>query len=314
MGKRATIVSSVTLGAVVLALLARATTVHSVNAAPLIYRVVGNVNDLDGVEGIAPPGRLVELWVKQRNFREGSDDPNADDQFGWCGWKNGGAPVRVAMTSADAKGIWRMSNLRQQAGNTVMIMPAGPGGDKCLGGIYTELLPRACDAPGVNCTAWQAPTLHWLNVRHLTSIIGAVAGSVSGAEQTSAAVADGPNDGPEWSDVTDVDQNGIDTTVAGYTPGQRVTWRCGTGGTALCPSVTIHDSSTVISPDPEYPFLLGTIQGHRAGGSFLASAAVARGTPIGFSVNVNVKLRGRLDINLGCDQRKFFDFSQPLQF
>lgn len=309
---RRTIVAPVALAAVLGALLVRATTLHSVNAAPLIYRIVTNVNDLDGVEGLAPPGRVVELWTKQRNFKEGTlEDPA--DVFGWCRWKNNGDPIRVGVAVADARGVWRLDGLRS-SGNTVMVFPPGPGGDACLGGIYTELLPRACDAPGVNCTGWSTPTLRWLNVRKLTPIVAAVAGSVDGAEQTSAAVADGPNDGPEPSDVVDVDQNGVDTTAPGYTVGQRVTWRCGAGGTLVCPSITVHDSSTAISADPEYPFVLGTIQAHRTGGSFIAAAAIARGTPIGFGVNVNVKFRGRLDVNLGCDRARFFDFSVPLQW
>jgi hypothetical protein len=54
-------------------------------------------------------------------------------------------------------------------------------------------------------------------------------------------------------------------------------------------------------------------QSRRAGGSFIAAAAIPRGQPIGFAVNVNVKFRGRLDVNLGCDRRSFFDFSVPLQ-
>jgi hypothetical protein len=250
----------------------------------------------------------VELWTRQRNFKEG--DGGTTDPFGWCAWKNSGNAVRVGVTTADAQGIWRMKGLRT-SGNTVMMFPAAPGGDRCLGGMYTQLLPRACDAPGVNCTAWSEPTLHWLNVRKLTPIIAAVTGSIEGADQASAAVADGPDDGPEPTDVVDVDQNGIDTTAPGLVSGQRVTWRCGAGGTLACPSVTVHDASTAISTDPEYPFVLGTIQAHRPGGSFIAAAAVPRGTPIGFAVNVNVRFRGLLDVNLGCDERRFFDFSVP---
>src|SRR5439155_703250 len=139
----------------------RATTLHSVNGAPLVYRVVSNVNDLDGVEGMAPPGRVVELWYRQRNFKEGTDD--ASDPFAWCAWKNGGNAVRIGVATADAGGVWRLSDLRH-AGTTVMLFPPGPGADRCLGGVYTELLPRACDQPGVNCSAWTRPTLHWLNV------------------------------------------------------------------------------------------------------------------------------------------------------
>ena len=164
MTKGSSIGGSVALGGVLVALVLRATTLHSVNGAPLVYRVVSNVNDLDAVEGLAPPGRAVELWVKQRNFKEGTDD--ASDPFAWCGWKNGGDAVRIGIATADAKGVWRLSDLRH-AGTTVMLFPPAPGGDRCLGGLYTELLPRACDQPGVNCSAWDAPTLHWLNVRKL---------------------------------------------------------------------------------------------------------------------------------------------------
>lgn len=308
MAKRSVFVSSAAMAAVLVALVMRATTLYSVNFAPLIYRATAQVNDLDSVEGIAPPGQYVELWVKQRNFKEGND---AADPFGWCGWKNNGQQVRVGVTRAGSDGIWRMSGLRA-SGNAVMLFPPGPGGNKCLGGLYTELLPRACDAPGVNCTVAAAPKLHWLNVKKLTNIIAVTTGSVSQAEQTSASIADGPNDGPELSDVLDVDQNGFNTLLPGYTVGQRVTWRCGTGGTGACPSIPVHDSSTAISTDPEYPFVLGTIQAHRTGGSFIAAAAIPRGAPIGFAVNVTVKFRGLLDINLGCDQKKFFDFELPI--
>lgn len=309
MAKRSMVVGSTALAAVLVGLALRATTVHSVNLQPLIYRMLTQVNDLDQVEGIAPPGKTVELWYRQRTFKEGED--GSGDPFAWCAWKNGGQRVRIGVTTVDSTGTFRFVGLRA-SGNTVMVMPAAPGEDDCRGGVYTEILPRTCDAVGVNCTAWVAPTLHWMNVRKATPIIGTVAGSVSGASYTSVAVADGPNDGPEPSDVVDVDQNGIDTTAPGYTIGERVTWRCGAGGTALCPSVTVHDASTVIAPDPEYPFVLGTIQAHRAGGSFVAAAAIPRGAPIGFAVNVNLRLRGRLDINLGCDRARFFDFLPSL--
>ena len=64
MEKRSVFVSSAALAAVLVALVMRATTLHSVNAAPLIYRATASVNDLDTVEGLAPPGQYVELWVE----------------------------------------------------------------------------------------------------------------------------------------------------------------------------------------------------------------------------------------------------------
>jgi hypothetical protein len=308
MVKRSSLVSFASAAAVLTALLGRAVTVHSIGAVPVIYRAIANDNDLDSVEGLAPPGRLVELWYRQRNFREG--DAGTTDPFGWCAWKHGGVAVYLGTTWSDANGVWRFQNL-QGSGNTVMLFPAAAGG--CESGIYTELLPRACDAPGINCTMWATPKLGYLNVRKETPIIGVAVATVTGAEQASLAVADGPDDGPGPSDVSDVDQNAVDTTVPGYAVGQRITWKCGAGGTATCPSVTVHDASTAVSTDAEYPFVLGTMQAHRAGGSFIAAAAVVRGTPIGFAVNVNVKLRARADVNLGCDSPKPFNFL-PFQF
>ncbi len=302
---------TVTAGALVLmGLVLRAVTVHSVGAVPTIYRVTSNNNDLEGVEGIAPPGRLVELWYKQRTFREGAGE--GDDLFSWCGWKNGGNAVYLGAAYADGEGVFRFTNLRNQF--TVNIFPPAASSGTCQGGVFTQLMPRACDSPGINCTQWNVPTMHWLNVKKQNPTTGTAAGAVSGAETAAIAIADGPNDGPEPSDVNDVDQNGIDTRRPGMTWGQRVSWKCGAGGTAVCPSVAIHDASTVIETDPEYPYLLGTMQAHRPGGSFFAAGAVARGQDLGFTANVNVKFRGLLDINLGCDQQQFFDFSVPFNF
>ena len=59
---------------------------------------------------------------------------------------------------------------------------------------------------------------------------------------------------------------------------------------------------------------MATLQGHRHGGSIIATAARARNNPLGFTVNVNVKFRGSLDVNLGCDRASFFDFSLPFTF
>src|SRR5262245_48901131 len=138
MAKRRVIVGSVAFGVLLVALAIRATSLHSMGAQPFIYRATAKVNDLDSVEGLAPPGSYVELWVKQRNFREG--DPELDP-FSWCAWKNGGNPIQIGATHADTAGVWKLENLRL-SGNTVMVFPPGPGGDVCLGGIYTELLPR----------------------------------------------------------------------------------------------------------------------------------------------------------------------------
>ena len=308
MSKPSSVVRGVVgVGVLTCGLVLRAVTVHSVPAAPLIYRVVSNNNDLDSVEGLSVPGRTIELWYKQRSFREGAE--SGSDSFSWCTWKNGGAAVLLGTTVADHQGFWRLGNLR--AHNTVMLFPGAPSATQCTGGVLTQLLPRACDAPGVNCTNWTPPKLHWLNVKKQTANTATAAGAISAADQVSIAVADGPNDGPEPTDLIDVDSNGVDTTLGGFTPGQKVTWKCGTGGTAVCPAVAVHDSTTITEPDPEFPFILGSIQGHTPGGSIFAAAEIPRGEPLGFMVNVNLRFRGRVDLNIGCDQAKLFDFSAP---
>ena len=73
MAKRSRLLASATFVVTLVALALRATTVHSVGPAPLIYRATILVNDLDSVEGLAPPGQFVEVRVRQRNFIEGED-------------------------------------------------------------------------------------------------------------------------------------------------------------------------------------------------------------------------------------------------
>jgi hypothetical protein len=297
---------------VVTALLGHAVTAVSIGGKPILYRATVNNNDLEGVEGLGTPGRAVQLWMRQRNFIDGT--PDGGDVFSWCAWKNGGTPVFVAATNVGSNGTFRIGGIRRGT-TTVMIYPSGPGDNLCRGGLYTELLLKECDTmAGGHCSTWEVPTMHWLNVNKLPGPIGVAAGRISGAYQAAIAVADGPDDGPEYSDVLDVDQNGFDTTKPGAVLGGAIEWRCGSGGTAPCPSIAIHDGSTAISTDPEYPFVVATLQGHRPGGSIIATAARGRPDPLGFAVNVNVKFRGRLDVNLGCDRSRFFDFSVPLNF
>jgi hypothetical protein len=312
MQRRRLVIGLVSAVSVVGALVGHAITVLGGPSQPLIYRATVNNNDLDGVEGLGTPGRVVQLWIRQRNFKDGA--PDGADQFEWCAWKNQGAPVFIGSAAVGTNGVFRFANLRALP-TTVMLFPAAAGDDRCRGGLYTELLMRECDsAVGGNCTVWDVPTLHYLNVRKLPGSVGVATGKISGALQAAISVADGPNDGPEYSDVVDVDQNGFDTTAPGAIPGSTIEWRCGAGGTAPCPSVPIHDASTALQADPEFPFVLATLQGHATGGSIIAAAARARENPLGFTVNVNVKFRGKLDVNLGCDRARFFDFSVPFNF
>ena len=293
-------------------LVMRATAVYSVGAQPKIYRITSQRDLLDSIEGVTTPGRLVEVWYRQRNFKEG--DTGETDPFSWCGWKNNGQKVLIDRAWADASGVFRISNLAA-SGNSVPLLPDAPGGDRCRGGLFTEIFPRACDAPGVNCSPDHAPVLHWMNMKHLNAITGGTAAAMSQADQISVAVADGPDDDSSISNHTDVSYHALDTTTPGYTRWQKVSFKCGPGGTTTCPSAPIYDASTVIDSDAEYPFLLGMLQGHSDGGSSIAAVKVPRGSPLGplvrVAVDVNVRLRADIGLNLGCDPPKPFDFLVP---
>jgi len=89
--------------------------------------------------------------------------------------------------------------------------------------------------------------------RKLAGGVGAAMGKVSDAYQAAISFADGPDDGPEFSDVIDVDQNGFDTTIGGGVVGRTIEWRCGAGGTASCPSIAIHDGSTALENRSRVP-------------------------------------------------------------
>jgi hypothetical protein len=293
-------------------LLTRATTVYSIGGQPKIHRMTTQRDLLDSVEGLATPGRVVELWYRQRNFKEG--DVTGTDPFSWCGWKNNGQKVHIATVTADSAGVFRISNLAT-SGNSVPLFPSAPGADRCRGGLFTELLPRACDAPGLNCSTDHAPILHWLNLKRPNALTGATAGAMSEADQLAVAVADGPDDDNSLSNHTDVNTHSLDTTGAGYTRWQRVTFKCGPGGTTICPTAPIYDASTVLESDAEYPFLFGTLMGHSNGGSAIAAAKVPRGSDLGprvtVDVDVDVRLRADANFNLGCDSPKLFDFLAP---
>ena len=142
MRRRKLMVGAVFSVAVVTALLGHAVTAISVGGKPLIYRATVNNNDLDAVEGLGTPGRVVQLWVRQRNFKDG--EPDGGDPFRWCDWKNHGDPVFVGTASVDTNGVFRLRELRAQS-TTVMLFPPAAGDDVCRGGLYTELQLKECE-------------------------------------------------------------------------------------------------------------------------------------------------------------------------
>jgi hypothetical protein len=178
---------------VVTALLGHAVTAVSIGGKPLVYRAVVNANDLEGLEGIATPGSAVHLYMRQRNFKDGT--PDGTDRFDWCAWKNRGKAVFIASTWADQNGVFRYTGLRANA-TTVSALP-------CVGRrrrVSRRSLHRAParrmqpverqlhDARGADDALAERA--------QAAGGVGAAMGRISNAYQASISVADGPNDGP----------------------------------------------------------------------------------------------------------------------
>src|SRR4029453_19294763 len=212
MQRRRLVIGGVLVAGVVTALLGHAVTAVSVGGNALVYRATVNANDLEGLEGLATPGSVVHLYMRQRNFKDGT--PDGADRFDWCAWKNNGRAIFIATTWADQNGVFKFTGLRANA-TSIMLFPASAGDDVCRGGLFTELQLVECSPWSGTCTSPEVPTMHWLNARKLPGGVGAAMGRISNAYQASISVSDGPNDGPEFSDVIDVDQNGFDTTKDG---------------------------------------------------------------------------------------------------
>ena len=137
------------------AIVGHAINVFSVGAKPIIYRATANNNDLDGVEGLGTPGRFVQLWARQRNFKDGT--PDGPDIFQWCGWKNNGNPTYVGAAPVTANGVCRFTNLRSQT-TTIMLFPPSAGDDVCRGGLSrssccSSATPRSAATASSGCRA-----------------------------------------------------------------------------------------------------------------------------------------------------------------
>ena len=254
---------------------------------PMVDKMQILFNDLQALQGVGVPGTELTVRARQRNFREGTPR-DAADPFDWCAWKNNGNPIILGSTVVDANGLWTLDDL------DLAILPSVADGDSCGGGLRTELLIDSPFGPGT------APLAHWLNVERPTQQTGTVTGALEFADRAAIAIADGPDDG-DTPYPRDVDEDGIDLCASGIGCGAKVTWRCN-GGTLQCPQTTIHDGSTVIDADREYPFVVGMLAGHKPGGSVLMAAEINR-PALGPTFHLDVEIGG-----LPACNNKFFDF------
>ena len=214
------------------------------------------------LSGRGVPGTALTVFVRQRHFVEGRLD-DASDPFSWCNAPGDGVRFGLGGATVGADGSWTL------AGLTLPVVPVAAAPSSCAGGLRTEFLVDSGFGPGV------APEATWLNLRLLNPTSTAtVAGAIDGAEQAAIAVAAGPSAGSAYSPVNDA-VDGLDLCASGFGCGRHVAWRCDGGGTFACPRLTVADQSA-FPGDSEYPFVLGVLTGHRAGGSVLMVTKVPR--------------------------------------
>jgi len=254
---------------------------------PMIEQMQILFNDLKTLHGVGVPGTALTVHARQRNFREGTPR-DAADPFDWCAWKNDGNPITLGSAPVGADGRWTLADL------DLAILPSVADGTACGGGLRTELLIDSPYGPGT------APVAYWFNVDRPTQQTGTAAGALEFADRAAIAIADGPDDG-DTPYPRDVDEDGIDLCASGIGCGAKLTWRCN-GGTLQCPQTTVHDGSTVIDADREYPFVVGMMTGHKAGGSVVMAAEINR-PALGPTFHIDLDIGGLPN----CDN-KFFDF------
>lgn len=260
-------------------------------AEPTITKFEVDDNDISRVTGVGVPGQWVALDYTQWNFKS-DQSLYSNDNINNChsfGQKPAGGAVTVG-----SNGIWQVSGL------DIQYLPTGSGGDVCQGGMETRFyIKHAGDTVG----DWNdAPLIWWAQPsKSNEGKIGKMKGEVIYAQQASVSIADGP-------DSNDNDEDGHqDLCSLGLCSGASAKWFCN-GGNFPCPSIDIHDGSTIIQPDPEFLFLTGAVQSHKPGGSAIATARKSRGD-VGPTINVNVDLNAKINLDCGGNPlNQFFDF------
>lgn len=218
-------------------------------------------NDFVQLDGRGLPGTGFNVWAKQRNFKEGDGDGDPIDPFANCQWKNGGNPYWLGVAYVAGNGKW---SLPIDPGNQLQAFGSSVGGDVCAAGLRTDLF----------ADGGSPPVLHWLNVAKPTGQTASVRGAIEYADEVSAVIADGPDQGDNPSYANDKDEDWYNVCASGPC-GRRVSFK-GNGGTYPAPLSAVLDSTTIISTDHEFPWLLGGLAGYKSGGAMVAFSQVVR--------------------------------------
>src|SRR5262245_16445905 len=84
------------------------------SGAPWIQKMELRTNDLVALEGRGVPGTAIDIYYRQRNFKQGIASGGAGCGplfplcFEWCDWLNGGNAIRLGSAQATAAGSWRL--------------------------------------------------------------------------------------------------------------------------------------------------------------------------------------------------------------
>src|SRR5262245_44439914 len=266
--------------------------------APWIERMEIRNNDLSALQGRGVPGTIIDVYYRQRNFRQGF--PATAPLFEWCGWLLGGNALRLGTTQVTEAGTWRLQGLDAQ------VLPAEVEGRTCATGVLTQIEVRSqygdVSVPDVQNLNLPAGTTH----RHIR-------GAVEFANQVAIGIADGPTDVQDAANpgAVDTDEDGIDVCESGLGCGAPVSWSS-SEGMLISPSIEVRDDSPLFGPrDPEFTHVMGMIQAHKPGGSVVAVAYVPRpAPPLGPILNINVDINADIDLDLSlCSGPTLFKFA-----
>src|SRR5262245_47226017 len=265
--------------------------------APWIERIEIRNNDLSALQGRGLPGTIIDIWDRQRNFKQGF--PTTAPLFEWCNWLQGTA-LRLGGATVTAAGTWRLQGLDRQ------VLPAEVDGRTCGTGVLTQIELRSqygdVSVPDVQNLNLPPGTTQ----RHIR-------GAVQFANQVAVGIADGPQDVQDAANpgAVDTDEDGIDVCESGLGCGAPLSWSS-SGAMFISPSIEVRDDSPLFGPrDPEFNHVMGMIQAHKPGGSVVAVAYVPRpAPPLGPILNINVDINADIDLDLSlCSGPTLFKFA-----
>jgi hypothetical protein len=272
--------------------------------APWIDRMEIRDNDLVGLRGRGVPGTQIDIYYRQRNFRQGVFyclPPATCITFGWCDWLNGGNALYLGSPQVSGAGTWQLGGLDLQ------VLPGVAQGPTCATGVGTQIELRSqygdVSVPEISLGLLQGQG----------GLFASAVGAIWGADRVALGVADGPNAVQNATSPWTIDtaEDGVDLCTNAAC-GSIVQWGYGIDGPLkfLAPRIEVRDDSPLTGPrDQEFGHVMGMLQGHKPGGSILAVAYVPRPTPVGPALDVNVDMNGASVEGAGCDAAGgYFEF------